>query len=287
MSPIGRVFILLNLVLAGGFVAVSGTHLQQQHNYKTQLKQEQDARAAEVGEKNRQITELTSERNTFETAKTANERLKEQLEVRLAQQEDENKRLTQTLAQFEGDIKTLVAANSSTSAEVKSAFEQAKSAYALATADQKVKDEAVRAKDAAETENRELKNTIATNLETIQAKELAIADLTKERSELRLLVAVAEANGFKPSMAAPNLSGLVTTASGRLCTIQITDNPGNVDINEQIQRGKWGFAIYDGDVYKGEAIATKYEASANAVLCNIYLQKGEIKEGDRASTKTP
>lgn len=287
MSPIGRVFIILNLVLAGGFVAVSGTHLQQQHNYKTQLQQEQEARTKEVGEKNRQIADLTTERNNFENAKTANERKAEQLEVRLTQAEDENKRLSQTLAQFEGDIKTLVAANSSTSAEVKSAFDQAKMAFAQSQADQKTKDEAVSAKNTAEAENRELKNTIAANLETIKTKELEIADLTKDRSELRLLVAVAEANGFKPSMAAPNLSGLVTTASGRLCTIQITDNPGNVDINEQIQRGKWGFAIYDGTTYKGEAIATKYEASANAVLCNIYLVKGEIKEGDRASTKTP
>jgi len=287
MSPIGRVFIILNLVLAGGFVAVSGTHLQQQHNYKTQLTQEQEARAKEVGEKNRQITDLTTERNNFENAKTAQERKAEQLDVQLRKSDDENKRLSQKNDQIEADIKSLNAAYASVSAEVKSAFDQSKMAFAQSTADQKLKDEAMRAKDTAEAENRELKNSIAQNLETIKTKELEIADLTKDRSELRLLVAVAEANGFKPSMAAPNLSGLVTTASGRLCTIQITDNPGNVDINEQIQRGKWGFAIYDATGYLGEAIATKYEASANAVLCNVFLVKGEIKEGDRASTKTP
>ena len=36
-------------------------------------------------------------------------------------------------------------------------------------------------------------------------------------------------------------------------------------------------------------VATKYEASANAVLCNLFLVKDgmAIKEGDRAATKTP
>ena len=111
--------------------------------------------------------------------------------------------------------------------------------------------------------------------------------MKKEGSELKMLVKVAETNGFLRAMAAPNLSGLVTSAAGRLCTIQINENPGNVDIAGEIEKGKWGFAIYDASGYKGEAIATKFEASANAVLCNVYLVKGEIKQGDRAATKTP
>ena len=36
MSPIGRVFIVLNLILAGTFVGFSGTHLQKQFNWKKQ-----------------------------------------------------------------------------------------------------------------------------------------------------------------------------------------------------------------------------------------------------------
>lgn len=286
MSPIGRVFIVLNLVLAGGFLVVSGTHLQQEHNYKVQLQTEKTDRAEEARKLNEQISRLTADRNSFENSNTANQTAKQALENTNAQLLDENKVLTAKNAEFEGVLKAQGAQISSMAAEIKSAFSQSKSAFDTAVADQKTRDEAVRAKDAAEAENRDLKNTVAAKDELLKNKELEIAGLTKERAELQLLVKVAETNGFKPSMAAPALAGLVITSSDRLCTIQITDNPGNIDIAAQIERGRWGFAIYDASGYKGEAIATKYEPSANAVLCNVHhLVKGSIKEGDRANTK--
>lgn len=185
-------------------------------------------------------------------------------------------------------MKKLVAAADAANTEMKAAFGQAKSAYEMAIADQKAKDEAVRAKDTAEGENRDLKTEIANLKSTIETRDGSIKSLETEKSQLGLLVKVAEANGFLRSMATPNLSGLVTTAAGNLVTIQITDNPGNVDIKAEIERGKWGFAIYDASGYKGEAFPERYEASANAVLCKVGLTKGgAIREGDKAATKTP
>ena len=88
-------------------------------------------------------------------------------------------------------------------------------------------------------------------------------------------------------MAAPTLAGTVTNVSGRLCTISVADNPGNVDIQDQILRRPFRIAIYDEAGYKAEAVATKYEPSANAILCNVMFTKdsAQIKTGDRASTK--
>ena len=40
MSPIGRVFIVLNLFLAGGFAVMAGQLLNKQANYKQQLADE-------------------------------------------------------------------------------------------------------------------------------------------------------------------------------------------------------------------------------------------------------
>ena len=109
----------------------------------------------------------------------------------------------------------------------------------------RAEDDAVRAKDVAEEENRKLKADIVALNETVTNKDLEIAGLQKERSELNLLVAVAGEKGFLPSMAAPNLSGTVTHAAGRLCTIAVTDNPGNVDIADQIAKRKFRIALYD------------------------------------------
>ncbi len=287
MSPIGRVFIVLNLVLAGGFLVVSGTHLQQQHNYKTKLEAEQTARADDAGKANNQIQELTKERNSFENAKTAAETLHGAAKNAVDLLTDENKQYSQRLASMEGDVKQLVVAAQAANTEAKTAFATAKTAFDMATADQKTKDEAVRAKDAAVAENRELKNSITGLTEAVATRDGSIKGLESDRSQLQLLVKVAESYGFIRSMAAPNLAGLVTSSGGNLCTVQITDNPGNVNIKEAIELGKWGFAIYDANGYKGEAIAEKFEESANAVLCKIFTVKGEIKQGDKAATKTP
>jgi hypothetical protein len=287
MSPIGRVFIVLNLVLAGGFVYVSGTYLQKQHNYKDQLTKEQEAHTVTKTEKDRQIAELTTERNTFENAKISTETRIGELSNANAGLTDENKRLAQQLANIEGQVSQLVAAAQAANTESKAAFAQAKAAYDMAIADQKTKDEAVNAKDAALAENRDLKTKITSLEEAVSTRDKNIATLESAKSELQLLVKVAESYGFIRSMAAPNLAGTVTTASGRLCTIQITDNPGNINIKEAIELGKWGFAIYDASGYKGEAIAERYEEGSNAVLCRVFPVKGEIREGDKAATKTP
>lgn len=287
MSPIGRVFIVLNLALAGGFVVVSGTHLQKQHNYKTKLEAAEKAHAEKVAALESQSSKFESERNTFENAKTANETQLGEARRANSLLEDENKRLSQQLSTIEGNVSQLIAAAQAANSEMKAAFTQAKEAYAMAIADQKVKDEAVRAKDAALAENRDLKNTITGLQEAVATRDGKINGLETDRSQLQLLVKVAESYGFIRSMAAPNLAGLVTTSNGRLCTIQITDNPGNINIKEAIELGKWGFAIYDATGYKGEAIAERFEESANAVLCKVFAVKGEIREGDKAATKTP
>jgi hypothetical protein len=234
-------------------------------------------------------TRLENDLISTQNAKTQFETSLGATEGRLAAAEDENKRLHGQLATVEGDLKQLLSHAQAANTEAKGAMEQAMKAYQMAVADQKVRDEAVSAKNAAEAENRTLKTSIASLEETIKGKDLALSDLEKERARLGLLVAVAKTNGFVEGMAAPSLAGTVTTASGTLCTIQVTDNPGNVDIANQIATNPFRFAVYDASGYKGEAVATRYVADANAVLCNVMLTNGDkkIKEGDRASTKTP
>ncbi|HEU4420808.1 MAG TPA: hypothetical protein VFT55_17855 [Planctomycetota bacterium] len=290
MSPVGRVFIVLNLVLAGGFAYVSGTFLQKQDNYKQKFERSEKAKTELEKAKDAQIAQLEHERAAFENAKTANEAELLQTRNQLAQTKGENDQLHKKLGELEADTKKLVSLAEAANTESKAAFDRAKAAYDMAIADQKTRDDAVNAKNTAEAENRTLKTEIANYVETVKNKDLNIASLEKDKSELNLLVSVAVANGFSPAMAAPNLTGLVTSANGRLCTIQITDNPGKVDIADQISKRPFNFAIHDAaSGYKGEAVATKYEASANAVLCNLFLVKDgmSIKEGDRAATKTP
>jgi len=288
MSPIGRVFIVLNLALAGGFVAFAGTHLQQQSNYKQKLADAEKKASDKEQVLNSQIAKLTNENAQLGTAKDSLNTELLATKNQLAQSTDENSRLSKQLDSMDGTIKELNTASQALTSTAKAAMDQADAAYKMAIADQKVKDDSVRAKDAAEAENRLLKNEIASLNGTVEKKNVEIAGLQKDLNEQHLLVSVATQNGFVPALAAPALNGTVAhVANNRLCTIKITDNPGNVDIADQLAKRKFSFAIYDASGYKGEAVATEYHASENAITCTLMLTKGEIKSGDLAATKTP
>lgn len=287
MSPIGRVFIVLNLCLAVGFVVTSGQLLQNQHKYKQLLTEEQAASAAVAEAVALQVGRLEEERNKFEVASSTNQESADAARLALGREQDDNKRLGKLTGEQQEDLKGLRALAEAANTQSESAFKDARKAYEASLAAISARDEAVNSKNATDGENRNLKNEIAGLNETIGKRDLRIASLDRDNQEKNLLVAAAQANGFINAMAAPDLAGTVSNASGRLCTIAIGENPGNVDIQSMINRMPFRFAIYDDNGFKAEAVATKYEASANAVLCNVMFSKGEatIRTGDKASTK--
>lgn len=284
MSPIGRVFIVLNLILAGAFVGFSGTFLQRQHHWKDIAQKRADAHQADKAAWDTDREKLTSERNAFENAKSIIETRLDAKNNELQKATEENLRLTQQLAKIEGDVALLQATAKAGNDRADAAFDQARQAYEMARNDQKAKDEAIRAKDAAEEENRSLKNTIADLNETIGKRVGDINSLTETNNRLGLLVSVAKAKGFLESMAVPALAGTVAHVSGRLCTISITDNPANASPKDMENAN---FAIYDANGYKGEAFVDRVDAEGKLAFCTLKIVKGAVREGDSASTKTP
>jgi hypothetical protein len=281
MSPIGRVFIVLNLILAGTFVGFSGSYLQKQHNWKTahgKVVAEFDTYRKDSEQR---VKGLEDNLRTSENAKTALEQSLGNTKGDLEKATDENKRLAQQLAKIEGDVSTIKGINDSIGTEVKAVFAQAQAAFKSATEAQAAKDEAVRAKDAADASLRDANGKIAALEEAGKSKDEQLASLGKEKSELEMLVAVAEAKGFIKLMAQPALGGRVTHVSGNLCSISLTDNPENAEV-----KPGYRFAIYDGNSYKGEARVTDADKERNIVFCTIEIKKADILIGDAASTRT-
>jgi len=287
MSPIGRAFIVLNLILATAFAIIGGQLLQNQHKYKDMLATQKVEHAEERKGLEGQIGQLQDERNKFEVASNSNQTQLQAAQLQIGREQDTNKRLSELTSSQAADLKKATALQEQANTDAKAAYADARKAYDASIDAGKVRDEAVRAKDSAEGENRNLKNEIASLNGTIGEKDLSIAALERDNSEQKLLVAAATARGFIRAMAAPTLSGTVTNASGRLVTIAVADNPGNVDIQDQISRMPFRFAIFDESGFKAEAVATKYEASANAILCKLMFTKGvaTVRTGDKASTK--
>lgn len=286
MSPIGKVFIVLNLIGAGVFVGFTGSYLQKQDNYKQKYEQSETEKAKSNREKDALIDELGKERNKFENAKTSAETQLGEARNEIAKLQDENKRLIEdnrsqgvAIASIMNDMKAMRDEDKA----------QSDRADAMARENAKYlaeKNDAVNERGAAVIAKEELLRTKAALEATIAKLEEDKKGLTKDNSELTLLVNVAEQYGFVRGMAAPALAGQVTVVSDNLCTIQISENAGGVDIKDQIAKGNWSFAIYDDKAgYKGEAVAKEYNAEANAVFCTIRLVKGTIQPGDKAKTK--
>ena len=287
MSPIGRVFIVLNLFLAGGFAVMAGQLLNKQANYKQMLADEKDLHEKDVAEKDAKISDLVAEKGNIDVAKTTLEQQLDAARNTVAKLQDDNKRLSELTSSQSADLKKAVSLQEAANTSAQAAFAQAKEAYDASIKAQAVRDDAVRAKDAAVAENSNFRNDIAALNETISRKDQEILGLRRDNSEKDLLIAAAKVRGFSEAMAAPSLSGTVTNASGRLCTISISANPGNVDIQDQINRRPFSFAIFDDSGYKAEAVATSYVESANAVMCTIRVRNGgaTIRTGDKASTQ--
>lgn len=283
MSPIGRVFIVLNLLLAGTFVGFAGTYLQQANHWKTEHGKKSEELAKEHSEHmadrksseeqiNKQQNEKVTLDNSLNNMKVTNQHL-----------EEDNARYQKQLASIEADVKGLMASAAAQRAENQTAFENARKSYDMAMADQKTKDAAVREKDDATAKLRDANFKIQGLEENLKDREVKIAGLNKDLSETRLLVDVARQKGFRVDMATPPLAGTVSNVNtgGKLVTISITQNSTNADV-----KPGYSFAIYEGNTYKGEARVT--EAADGMAFCTVDKLKdgATIKVGDKASTQT-
>jgi hypothetical protein len=281
MSPIGRVFIVLNLLLAGTFVGFAGTYLQRQDDYNKLYVKEQKSRAEDNQKNLASIKDLQDQVNASDVAKIRAESDKDRYKGESERLRDDNTLKDKKLADQDATLKTLTSSTTAMSTEIASATKQSQAAFDKAIAAEQVKDASVREKDDAVAQFKDATLKIAA-LETAGSnKDQEIAKLNKKNGELDLLVSVARVKGFLDSMAVPPLSGTIAHVYGNLVTIQINDNPTKAEIKPGIE-----FAVYDGTTYKGEARVTEADAEKNVAFATLRIVKGEVKVGDKANTKT-
>lgn len=282
MSPLGRVFIVLNLILAGTFVGFSGTYLQKQDTWKDKHTEAQNAYNKLKSETDSQIAELNGKVQADDVQKNTLGKEVSNLTNDKERLTEENKRLNAQLSSIEADLKALNGSAAAMKSELAAAFGQAKEAYAKALAAEKDKDEAVAVKDAAVAAQKDLEQQVAALTDSGTNKDSTIASLSKDKSELTLLVDVAKAKGFLESMAVPAFKGTVTQVSNnKLVTISVTENPESAEV-----KPGYRFAIYDAKGYKGEARVTAADNDKKVAFCTLDIVKGAVNVGDSASTQT-
>src|SRR5262249_41198066 len=149
---------VLNVILAGTFVGFSGTFLQRQHAYKTLLDAEQKKHDEDKKSDASKIAQAERDYASTSADKSLVQQKLDQMTIDRDSKADEIKGQAARIASLDADLKKLMSVAEANGTAIQTALERANQSFQQATADQKTRDDAVRAKDTAEAENRELKS---------------------------------------------------------------------------------------------------------------------------------
>lgn len=286
MSPIGRAFIVANLFLAGGFIFFAGSYLQHQNDYRSQYTAEQEALAEAQKEHRtvqddlrREIAQLTGQNISLDTTSKSQEARIRELDSQIQAKEE-------LLGQLNSSVQALEASANAMATKIESAVDKADGAYASAVDAQKARDEALAELSQAQREIQEKEREIAALSDTRQQQSAELAGLTKKVRDMDTLLAAARLEGFNMNNLVPPMDGTVIDASGRLVSIQVSENPADADGTKF--KGSM-VAIYDASQnYKGDVTVTDFAHSGDqlVLLGHMFnpIEGKPVTVGDNATT---
>ncbi len=282
MSTVGKVFVVLNLFLAGLFLGYASTALASTADYKQQFSDEQSAHTATKEELESRISDLTVELNqTKQRADSlANERDQEKAradradsDLRAARSEVDT--LTASVTGIEGSLGGLEGKLADVIASKDSAVEARSAAESERDQALDERDGALSSARAAEDMARQLENQIA-QLETQLVS--ATGELSSAETKLKTLVAkYGSADGY---LDMPAIDAAVVDVNLSLAPGLVALNKGTAD---GVEKG-YVFDIFRNNVYKGQAVVQDVSKNVSSALIKRSIPGQVIAAGDRATT---
>lgn len=284
MSPIGRIFIVLNLILAAVFLAWAANNVATSHDYKTKYDDEVKAHGTSKTELEGQISSLRANldnksveadnhRAQAETAKAEAERqagLVLNLNRQVSEAQQANAKNSSALTEIEATLGTINSSKDAAVAAQRSA--ESERDDALATA----QDATTQAADL-EAQNAALNNTIA-------ELEGRIVALNREVSSLDTqLTTLVDVTGVTyPEIASQ------AQIDADVLQAHYDIKPGLVALNkgtkDGVKRG-YTFEVYNGPNYKGQVRVENVRDDMCTALI-LRTEEGQtISSGDKASTR--
>jgi hypothetical protein len=283
MSPIGRIFIVINLVLAAAFIGFTGTYLQKATDWKQKYDAEVVVHQSDNDTKDQALAALQDDVATAERQLAAADANTSRLSTEVEEKNAEIERSEKRLNTMEGDLAKQQANYAKIADAIDRATQDAAQARQSSIAAGEAKDAALRVQETATADLRDAQAQIASLQTDVGARDVAIVDLESANREKDVLLSIVRdrAPGLL-ALAQPTLGGTVqhVDASGRLLTVTVTDNPAEADI-----KPGYSFAIFEGTNYKGEARITSVDG--RFAFCRVTNPTGDkIKVGDSARTNT-
>lgn len=280
MSPIGRIFIVLNLVLSAAFLGWASNALSTTEDYKTQLEDANKEHAAALEAKEAELSKMQVDLNdvTRQQATFREERDQQKADAeRLRTQLDEQKRANDTMQANLTKIQSTLGDYNNTIAQL---TQQKDAAVERAHEAERERDSAVQAKDAAELARRDA-------VEAQKNAETMVADLQSDKADLEAEVSkmatriaiVQEQTGI-----ALNTVEAVPTINAYI--LDVNPDLGFVVLNKGAKDGVkagYTFDVYRGSAYKGQVQVRDVQDGMSSAL--IKNQKSPIAKGDQAATR--
>jgi len=283
MSSIGRIFVILNLVLAAAFLGYASTSLAKGSEWKKKYEAESTGHAATKAaldaDKSKLLADLNSEKAQkeqylaqFETAKNESLRNSEDLESAKRNNAELSARLASIDATLAGYNQTIAAMNATKDAAVAQSAELSKALDAA----QRERDQAVTTqRDAADTSS-------AAQVQIAQLErdlKAAKSEASRKDSELQQLIAMTGVDRNAISAAPP--------IEARVLQVKFDPKPGLVALNVGSEQGVtrgMTFQIYSGNVWKGQVRVESVQASMSSALITDMSSGQTIAQGDSAAT---
>ncbi|NQU48032.1 MAG: hypothetical protein HQ519_05250 [Planctomycetes bacterium] len=283
MSPIGKVFIVLNLVLSAIFVGAAATLIQTGSEYRvtaeslqTQLDDANKVSETTIGELRTANTALAGEKDRVAADKAQLVSEKSALEDELKTEREQNADLRERLTSIDGKLGDLGSTNRQQESRIAELNLQATNLRserdgALDERDGAVaeREGAVRIADAVTRERDELQIALGRSRELAESKDAKLQEVAK--------LYKIDLNNLNDQ---PDLSGRVTNVDSTHGTTVVVVNLGK---NDGVKPGHT-FDVYNGKVYKGKI----HVETVNTHQCAATISmagKGDITAGDAVVTR--
>ncbi|MBC8404446.1 MAG: hypothetical protein H8E15_04415 [Planctomycetes bacterium] len=283
MSPIGKVFIVLNLVLSAIFVGAAATLIQTGSEYRvtaeslqTQLDDANKVSETTIGELRTANTALAGEKDRVAADKAQLVSEKSALEDELKTEREQNADLRERLTSIDGKLGDLGSTNRQQESRIAELNQQATNLRserdsALDERDGAVaeREGAVRTADAVTRERDELQIALGRSRELAESKDAKLQEVAK--------LYKIDLNNLNDQ---PDLSGRVTNVDSTHGTTVVVVNLGK---NDGVKPGHT-FDVYNGKVYKGKI----HVETVNTHQCAATISmagKGDITAGDAVVTR--
>lgn len=276
MSQVARVFVVLNLLVAVGFLFAAATFLAANKDYKDQLTREKDARKTEVGQLNAKIDELQKQyekldrdynstkesRATLETANGALTKTNEQLRGDLQQRDSQIQGFTDQLGKLQEAVNLQARHVQNLEQQNEAAQTQAREARA---SEQK----ALASLEAEQGTTRDLRNDVA-------EKERSITALTNDTNHKQLMIDLARGRGinFENLLIMKPVRGQVVGADAQTGLVMI-----NAGREAGVERG-YVMDVVRGERYIGRFRIDNVDSAIATGVMTLTTQGESVRTGD-------